>query len=312
MEPISSDMIMTGHEWIYQIKWDGIRGLVYYQDSGPDKLKIYTKRGRDRTVYYPELHHIIDRIAGNSAILDGEIVVPGEDSKPTFQLSLIRERVSNPDRLLYYSSKYPVIYIIFDILYINGSSLTGLPFMKRRDILYNTVKSGVNIGLAENYKDGPGLFNLMKRKGWEGIVSKKKDSPYLPGKNHRDWFKHKVLKKMLAAVCGIQLKNGFPNSLILGINRDNEWVYIGKASLGLTQDDLAKLKEYSQSSRDECPFTDANSWKGKPVKWLKPTLTCWVRFLEWTNDGQLRHPRILGFAASHAEEADGREWSMDE
>jgi len=313
MEPISSGSIMTGPEWIYQIKWAGIRGLVYYQeDSSPSGIKIYTKSGSDRTAFYPELHHIKNLIAGSSAILDGEIVVPGDDGKPVFHLSLTRERVRNPDRLSYYCSKYPVIYIVFDILYLNGNSLTGLPLARRREILCNSVKAEANIGLAESYKDGPGLFDLMKRKGWEGIVSKKLDSSYLPGKKHNDWFKHKALKKLLAAVCGIQLKDGFPNSLILGIYRDNQWIYIGRASLGLTQDDLRRLKEYSQMSSPVCPFSSANEWKGKNVAWLNPTLTCWVKFLEWTNDGLLRHPALLGFAASHWSEADGREWSADE
>ncbi len=153
----------------------------------------------------------------------------------------------------------------------------------------------------------------MKRKGWEGIVSKKKNSLYCPAKNHSEWFKHKNLKKILAAICGIQWKDSLPNSLILGIFRDDSWVYIGKASQGLTFEERRQLKQYAVRHRnDDCPFRDVRLCKGESFTWLKPAVTCWIRFLEWTNDGTMRHPAILGFSHLSAEQANGKEWSIDE
>ena len=319
MEPIITKTLISGPEWIHQIKWDGIRGMTYYEsDSDNGALHIFTKKGRDRTLFYPELHHVKDLIRGKNAVLDGEMVVLGEDGRPTFQLSLIRERVGNPDRLAYYTRMYPVAYILFDILYLNDHPLTGLPLKQRREILRNTVMvpTGSNIAITDDFGDGRGLFDLMKEKNWEGIVSKKMDSPYLPAKNHKAWYKYKTLKKILTAVCGIQWKDNFPNSLALGIRREDQWVYVGKASLGLTQEDLENLKEFSDVRKvGECPFPDALRLYARDLSgtiiWLEPEITCWIRFLEWTGDGLLRHPRILGFTSLKAEEADGKEWSMN-
>jgi bifunctional non-homologous end joining protein LigD len=318
MEPISTKSLITGQEWVHQIKWDGIRGLTYYDSESKvgKSLRIFTKKGRERTDFYPELHRIQDLIRGKNAVLDGEMVVLGEDSKPAFQLSLIRERVGNPDRLVYYTRKYPVMYVLFDILYLNGQLLTGKPFEKRMEILRNTIREDSNIAVTDDFNDGRGLFELMKKKNWEGIVSKKLGSPYLTAKNHKAWYKYKTMRKILTAVCGIQLKDNYPNSLILGIYKEGEWVYVGKASLGLTQKDLKYLKEYSDTQRVETfPFSGSPRRYGPDlagsIAWLKPAVTCWIGFLEWTNDGVLRHPKILGFTSQKAEEADGKEWSMN-
>jgi bifunctional non-homologous end joining protein LigD len=321
MEPISTKTLLSGPEWIHQIKWDGIRGLTYYDSEpsgggGNGLLRIFTKKGRERTAFYPELHRIKGLIRGRNAVLDGEMVVLGEDSKPEFQLSLVRERVGNPDRLAYYTRKFPVLYVLFDILYLDGQALTHLPFQQRMVILRNTVRSDANIAITDDFSEGRALFELMKKKNWEGIVSKKLDSPYLPAKNHKAWYKYKTMKKILTAVCGIQLKDNFPNSLIMGIRRVDEWIYVGKASLGLTQEDLKNLKEYLEIQNEgKCPFPSAVRQHGGDlsgaVTWLEPAITCWISFLEWTNDGVLRHPKILGFTSQKAEEADGREWSLD-
>lgn len=313
MEPISSDTIKTGKDWIYQIKWDGIRGLIYYQKGSNKQIRIFTKNKRERTLFYPELQLIKDIVTGDSAVLDGELIVLGENSKPSFHLCLIRERVGSLSRLSYYVKKYPVIYIVFDILYFQDNLLTNLPLNQRQEILHRSLKPDSNIIFADNYIDGSGLFNVMKKKGWEGIVSKKLSSLYYPGKNHREWFKHKILKKILAAVCGVQWKGELPNSLILGIINENNWIFIGKVSSGLTQEDLQLLKVHALRVKEEvCPFEEIEKWRNQHITWLNPSLTCWIRFLEWTNDGVLRNPVILGFSDFPAEQATGKEWAIDE
>ncbi len=318
MEPLSTKTLIEGPEWIHQIKWDGIRGLTYYSSipSNGSQLRIFTKKRRERTEFYPELHILKDIIKGRNAVLDGEMVVLEEDGKPSFQLCLVRERVGNLHRLPYYMRNYPVVYIIFDILYLDDQPLTDLPLIQRMELLRKTISTEANITVTDDFRDGSGLFNLMKQKNWEGIVSKKEDSPYLPAKNHKAWFKYKTMKKILAAVCGIQWKDNLPNALILGMHREDKWIYIGKASLGLSQDDLKLLKDYSAVMEEaECPFfkttgRDGPGWTDS-ITWLEPQITCWISFLEWTNDGMLRHPKILGFTSQKAKDADGKEWSLD-
>lgn len=334
MEPITTKTMVIGPQWTHQIKWDGIRGLTYFDScsSNGESLRIFTKRGRERTGFYPELNQLENMIQGKNAILDGELVVLGDDSRPTFQLSLARDRVKSLEKLPYYTRTYPVIYVIFDILYFNNQNLTQIPLDQRRELLYNTIRaesihtdsmqtdynqSGSNVIITDDFNDGQALFELMKKKNWEGIVSKKLNSPYLPAKNHKAWYKYKAMKKILAAICGIQLKDDFPNSLVLGINQEGKWIYIGKASLGLTQEDLKNLKDYSKvKDYGKCPFPEAIKQYGRelsgPITWLEPEITCWISFLEWTNDGVLRHPKILGFTSHKAEETDGGEWPLDE
>ena len=151
------------------------------------------------------------------------------------------------------------------------------------------------------------------KKGWEGIVSKKINSKYYPGKNHNEWFKHKISRKILAAVCGVNWKNDSPYSLLLGILKENQWIYIGRVSSGLSQKDWQIIKEYAvKYKKEECPFNKTVAWEKQQVTWLTPSLTCWVAFLEWTNDGVLRNPRIIGFSNKSVEEANGKECPIDE
>lgn len=143
MEPITTKTMVIGPQWTHQIKWDGIRGLTYFDScsSNGESLRIFTKRGRERTGFYPELNQLENMIQGKNAILDGELVVLGDDSRPTFQLSLARDRVKSLEKLPYYTRTYPVIYVIFDILYFNNQNLTQIPLDQRRELLYNTIRA---------------------------------------------------------------------------------------------------------------------------------------------------------------------------
>lgn len=310
MEPISTKKLIDGEDFIHQIKWDGIRGLAYIVNR---ELKVFTKKGHERTGFYPELNALVDLTDADSVVLDGEIIVPDDKGRPSFHRVLARERVKSLSRVTYYSRTHPVFYMAFDIMSINGRDITSLSFLERREWLCKVLKPGQCIGITDNYTDGHGLFNLMKEKGWEGIVSKQVNSRYLPGKSHNSWYKLKIAKKLLAAVCGITWKDNCPNSLILGLYRDNELIYIGKASTGLTQDDFYELKNnVRELESDRCPFDGIPLHKGERVTWFKPVLTCWIKFLEWTDDGVLRHPVILGFNSGNAYEANGQEMWLDD
>lgn len=307
MEPISIPYIKTGEEWTHEIKWDGIRGLSYIENGC---LKIYTKRGNERTAFYPELSEITTLIGSKNAILDGEIIVPDSGGNPSFYSSLIRERVRDLKKVRFYSERYPARYILFDILHFGGKDLTRAPLMERKKILAGNLKKSGIITFTDSFSNGEELYGLMKAKNWEGIVSKQKDSLYIPGKAHGAWFKTKLSRKMLSVVGGIQWKSGMPNSLLLGVYRENSLVFIGKASLGLSQEHLYLLKEQSpQLTQKECPFTNESLAGEKgDFSWLRPLITCWVHFMEFTGDGRLRHPKILGFSAAKPSEANGKEY----
>lgn len=313
MEPILVPQIPEGDEFIHQVKWDGIRGLCYIEDG---KVRVFTRKGRERTGFYPELNVLSSLVNAKSACLDGEIIILSEEMRPSFQLSLIRERVSAPGRINYYAKKYPVQYIVFDLLSLNGRLITEKPLKERSALLREHLRTGGSIAITDDFSSGTDLFSLMKEKQWEGVVSKDINSPYLPGKNHHAWFKTKLSRRILAIVAGLTTRDGDPNSLILAIWGHEGLTYIGRASVGLTQEHLMLLKKYiPQLKSEKSPFSADNSLNSgklfrelKDAIWFIPQLTVWVSFLEWTSDGGLRHPKILGFTSLPPEDATGKEF----
>lgn len=303
MEPIRTKKIIDDSNWIHEIKWDGIRGLTYYINK---ELRIYTKKGYVVTNYYPEIHRIIDLISYDEVILDGELVVFNEENRPSFHDILIRHHAKG-NNYKYMKDKYPVKYILFDILYKDGKDIRELSLKKRKDILGEGIGSNEIITITDSFEQGKQLYELMREKSFEGIVSKSLISSYVAGKKHNQWFKVKISRKILTVVGGINTKNNYPSSLLVGIYKNNEFIYIGSVAIGLKQKDLTLIKQYETAlTIYDSPFR--NLKKAKSVLWFKPILTCWVHFSEWTNDGHLRHPKIIGFSRQAPDEADGKEY----
>lgn len=307
MEPVSASDAAKGENWLHEVKWDGIRGLSYIENG---RLRIYTKHRNERTAFYPELLDITSLLHAKNAILDGEIVIFDKSGNPSFYYSLVRERIRDINKIRHYAGIYPAKYILFDIMYYNGKNLTREPLVERKKMLKSILNKSSIITLTDAFSNGEELYGLMRVKNWEGIVSKEKNSCYISGKTHNSWYKTKLSRKMLAVAGGIQWKSDMPNSLLLGIYKDNILHFIGKASLGLTQEHLYLLKENSLNlGIRECPFSRESIAGTKGYfTWITPVLTCWVHFMEFTNDGQLRHPKILGFSSAKPFEANGKEF----
>jgi bifunctional non-homologous end joining protein LigD len=328
MEPILSTEIIETEGFIHQVKWDGIRGLCYVNNG---KVRVFTRKGRERTAFYPELASLASLFRGRNAIFDGEIIILNDKQRPSFQLSLIREQVSNYGKVNFYAKKYPAQYIVFDLIWVDDQKITNKPLYERGSILREKLDTNSVIGITDNFDNGLHLFSLMKQRGWEGIVSKKYDSPYLSGKNHNFWYKTKLSRRILAIVAGLTLKDGNPNSLVLALWQKGNLAYIGRASIGLTQEHINLLKDYvpllqtnknpftGMSNTQTCDGAESknsiinvnrrnNAVKLANVVWLNLRLTVWVSFLEWTSEGGLRHPKIVGFSALEPEAADGTEF----
>ncbi len=314
MEPVSLNRVKNDSDFIHEIKWDGIRGLIYLQDG---EMRLFTKKGNERTGFYPELDVINKVLKDRNVVLDGEIVVLDHSGQPSFHNVLIRETVKNKRNLEFYLKNYPVKYMVFDILMDKDKLLTKIPLFERKQILEKVISSITNncdtVFLSQVFKDGRELYETMKEKNMEGIVSKKLNSFYLPGKKHEEWFKTKFTKRMLCIVGGIQWKDKRPNSLLMGITTEEsaKLIYMGRASLGLKGSDLQLLMQYKDDLiMGECPFDQTGSAafekSGTELTWTVPALTCWISFLELSNDGHFRHPKILGFTNLPAKEANGK------
>lgn len=285
--------VVVESDFIHQIKWDGVRGLAAVDGSG---VRVFGKSGRDCTSQYPELAMLLKQTDAAQALIDGEIVA-FVDGRPSFYHVLKRSRSYGGRN----ASSWPVRYIVFDLLELNGRDLRNQPLEERQALLRAHFTASPAAALADDFTDGKALFELMKRENMEGIVSKRLGSAYLPGKMHRDWFKTKTARRMLCTVTGLRLNNGQPASLELAVYRDGELVPVGHAGSGLNQEALRLLADYavkeSMGLRDD-------------VMRMMPRLTCWVRFAEWTADGTMRHPVLLGFSDRPAAEAAGEELSL--
>jgi bifunctional non-homologous end joining protein LigD len=285
MEPIRRGDIAKGDAFLHQIKWDGIRGIV---SIGGGRMTIATRKGRDYTAAYPELKVLPDSIASDSAVLDGELVV-FVDGRPSFYHILQRSRTKNVSALV---AKFPVRYVVFDLLFLGGEDLRPRPLTERQALLADCLTPSAAAAPADSFDDGDALFDMVRRRGMEGIVSKRRSSAYTPGKKHSDWYKTKTAKKMLCAITGVSQKDGVPSSLTLGVFRDGVMTPVGRVGSGVKPGDLAAL---------------AKIMHGKN----KPQLVCWVKFAEWTPSGTLRHPVFLGFVDHSPEEAAGEELIYD-
>jgi bifunctional non-homologous end joining protein LigD len=293
MEPNNSPKPPSGENWLYQIKYDGIRLLCWIEH---DRYRLFTRKQQARHKQYPEFRHIHQLIHATSLVLDGEVIVRDQQQKPQFSLILQRDRCQRPEQIDRLQHKLPIEYQVFDLLMYEGHDLRHEPLHKRIDRLHQVVKPNQWLQLVQSETDGSALLQQMKKRQWEGIVSKQTESPYLLGKQHQAWFKTKLKHTQLCVLGGVQLKAGRPNAVLLGLYLDEKLYYIGKLASGLTNQDLSLLHHsLSDLAQVDPPFVNPPQLK-LPVCWFHPQLTLWVEYSEWTEAGRLRHPRLYGFA----------------
>jgi len=306
MEPILTETIASGSEWIHQVKWDGIRGLCYV-DNG--KVSIFTRSGRDRTAWYPEISAVEKLLNCRKAVLDGELIVLDANGKPSFHNIMKRERIKRKEILPRYQRLYPVHYMVFDILLEDERDLRQVPLADRKLILGRTLNSNDTICEVADFTDGEALFSAVKDKGMEGIVSKRINSRYIAGKKHREWFKTKIKKQMLAVVCGVKINSNEIKSLVLGVYDENGLRIIGSVSSGLSYGDKQLLfKQLSRLALPDSPvFKGQRNYKNNDVVWLNPVLTVIVQYFEREPQGGLRHPVLIGFSGREPADANGEE-----
>lgn len=289
-EPISTSILPTGDNWVAQIKWDGVRVLLYFDGSS---TKLINRRLNERTLQYPELLDVSTFCKADSVILDGEIIA-FDQSKPSFYEVMKRDSLKQTQKIKQTSGQVPVTYMIFDVIFYNGDWMTDRPLQDRQALLNQIIIPQNNVQIVQNFDDGEALFDLMKQNHMEGIVYKDLSSSYrINGKDGR-WRKLKVMKDLYAVVGGVTLNHSIVNSLMLGIyTKDREFIYIGHAGTGkLSQRDWAKLTdEVGKIQSDQSPFNNQPE-RTKDAIWVKPELTVKVEYLEFTSKGTMRHPSI--------------------
>lgn len=267
-------------DYIFEIKFDGIRAIVY---ANKKTINIYSRNGKEITHLYPELENIKEIVSKNT-IFDGEIVL-FENNKPSFSKLLERNNTKKKNKIKSYQQNYPVNFMCFDILY-EGKDLNELPLLERKQIL-SKYKDNDHFNKTFFIEEkGINLFKEIKKLNLEGIVAKKKDSIYEIGVRTYNWLKIKNIKQEEFYIGGYTInKNNL--SLYLGELKDNRLNYVGKVALAkkykLSQD-ILKSKKLKLST--------FNSEIDEDIIYIKPDYKVNVSYLEKNNNGHLRHPVI--------------------
>ncbi|WP_172679224.1 ATP-dependent DNA ligase [Paenibacillus pini] len=289
-----ADQLPSGEEWIAQIKWDGVRMLVYY--DGVNQTRLINRKGNERTQQYPELLDVHSYCNANSVILDGEVIALVEGS-PSFHQVMKRDSLRSDMQIRARVQQIPIVYMIFDVLFYNGEWVTGKSLLERQAILQAIITPNNHVQLVPNYNDLSLLYEVARKHQLEGIVCKNINSTYaLNGKDGR-WIKRKNIQDVIAVVGGITYRDGTINALMLGLYDEQGLLwYIGHAGTGkLKVSDWQKLTELTRSMiQEHMPFVQIPQ-RSKGSIWIRPELTVKVHFLEWTASRTLRQPSIQAF-----------------
>ncbi len=276
--------------WAAELKWDGLRTQVATDGRA---VLARSSRGRDITEQFPELADLGRRL-GTSAVLDGELVV-FEGDRPSFPRVLQRlNSLRAGERRL---ADNPAVYVVFDLLVLDGNPLLELPYATRRQVLDDLDVDGPSSRLSPSVPGGGSeLLALARQRDLEGIVVKRLDSTYRPGIRTANWRKVKIRLRQEFVVGGWlagqgSLEDGI-GSLVLGVWEDGELVVAGLAGSGLTDGDRRRLTD-QLVERPTPPFTEVPAFPRRPT-WVEPELVAEIEFGDWPADGMLRHPVFLG------------------
>lgn len=282
--------------WLYQVKWDGVRNLTLVEGK---RVRHWSRRLRDRTARFPEFDGLAAALGGRRAILDGEIIVL-RDGRPSFPAVLERDLASGPGES---RTGRRATLVLFDLLEWDGEALCHRPLEERLALLEQVLPPDEAWQVVASFPgtEGPALFAAAVAQGLEGVVAKRLGSRYVPGSRSRDWLKVKRRSEMLAVVVGYTAPAGRPGGLLLGAYDEGRLRYIGRAGSGLSGAELAAIRQHLPPAG--CPFPEVPRLRERfggdpgPVVWVEPRLTVRVAFTEWTEEGRLRDPVVVGFSA---------------
>jgi bifunctional non-homologous end joining protein LigD len=279
--------------WIYERKFDGERCLAF-RDG--EQLRLMTRNQQQVTGTYPEIAEALRTQAAADFIVDGEVVAFDGDET---SFSRLQQRLGVRDPSPALRAQVPVYIYLFDVLWADGRDVRSESLLERKRVLRDLLSFGGPLRFAEHRDtDGEAYYKQACQLGWEGLIAKRADSPYRPGRN-RDWLKFKCLNGQEFVVGGYTDPKGSRvgfGALLLGYyDADRKLRYAGKVGTGFDRSTLTSL--HAALAAHERPASAFEPVRGLPrsgVHWVQPRLVAQIGFSEWTADGELRHPRFQG------------------
>jgi bifunctional non-homologous end joining protein LigD len=303
VEPMKAKVVEeppTTRDWIYELKFDGIRLIAVKND---DKISLLSRNQNELAARFPEIVEAVENLPAHECVIDGEVVAVDENGRSSFQLLQAREMEGR---------KSPVYFYAFDLLQLEGKILIGLPLEMRKNVL---EKLCADAGDPIRYSGAIGsdpkrLLDEVKRRGLEGIIGKQRNSEYEPGRRSGAWIKLKCVNEQEFVVGGFTPPQGARKhfgAVMVGYYENKKLVFAGKVGTGFTAKSLSMLhKKLQKEARADCPFVDLPSKQNgewvqgitpsmmKKMHWVNPKFVVEIKFAEWTRDKKLRAPVFLG------------------
>jgi bifunctional non-homologous end joining protein LigD len=294
-----SPTLPKGDDWVYEIKFDGIRALAV---KNKKEVRLFSRAGNDLTSKYPALKESLAALPARELVIDGEIAALDEQGRSSFQLLQSFHRTSQPP---------PLVFYVFDLVNLDGRSLTRLSLADRKAALEKLVSDA-----PQNIRYSPPLsgdvervVREMKARGLEGLIAKKIDATYESGRRSRCWVKFKWVAEQEFVIGGYTQAKGGRNwfgALLVGYYEKGKLLFAGKVGTGFDEATLESLyKRFQKIVRVDCPFANlpekpSGQSRGLTASqmrlctWLEPRLVAQVKFAEWTRDNHLRQPAFMG------------------
>ena len=300
MKPRLVEKPAAAGDWIYELKFDGIRLIAIKTDG---KVSLLSRNRNELAGRFPEIVEAIKDLPANECVIDGEVVALDGEGRSSFQLLQAREMEGR---------KSPVYFYAFDLLQLDGKGLIALPLETRKNVLEKLcAEAGDPIRYSGAIgEDAKALLKEVKRRGLEGIVGKQRNSIYEPGRRSGAWVKLKCVNEQEFVIGGYTPPQGsrkYFGAILVGYYEKKKLLFAGKVGTGFTAKSLAALhKKFRAAVRDTCPFADLPSnqngqWTQgitpsmmRKMHWISPVFVCEIKFAEWTRDGKLRAPVFLG------------------
>lgn len=286
-----------GDAWAYEVKWDGVRAVAEVTGGS---LRLVARTGADITVRYPELSELVDQLDGTDAVLDGEVVLLDPHGRPSFQLLQHRMHIADPAVARELARAAPVSLMLFDVMSVGELDVRARPYDERRVVLEQLGITGAHVHVPAAHRGDPTpLVEFCAAHELEGVVAKRRASPYRNGRRSPDWIKHKLVTEQELVVVGWtpgeRARSSSFGALLLGRRAvpGGPLIYAGRVGSGFRDDELRRWTELLRAHERPTP-TVSSPLVPKGARWVEPLFVAQVRFTEWTDERIVRHSTYRG------------------